>query len=142
MTASCSTWSATSRAYADTNVSVETPYEYTVRAVDAEQNRSGASNTAQVTVPDSESPTTPGNLTAQAAGAAGVDLSWTASTDNVGVTNYEIYRSGTLLATVGNVTSYTDTTVSVETPYQYTVRALDARAEPLRREQHRDGDGA
>jgi glucose/arabinose dehydrogenase/fibronectin type 3 domain-containing protein len=113
--------------YADTNVSVETPYEYTVRAVDAEQNRSAASNTAQVTVPDSESPTTPGNLTAQVAGAARVDLSWAASIDNVAVTNYEIYRDGQLLATVGNVTTYSDTGVGVETPYQYAVRALDAR---------------
>ena len=56
-----------------------------------------------------------------------MDLSWTASTDNVGVTNYEIYRNGQLLATVGNVTSYSDTSVAVETPYQYTVRAVDHR---------------
>ena len=51
---------------------------------------------------------------------------WTASTDNVGVTNYEIYRDGELLAVTGNVTSYTDTTASESRPpYEYTVKALD-----------------
>jgi glucose/arabinose dehydrogenase/chitodextrinase len=113
--------------YADNTVSVETPYEYTVRALDVEENRSAASNAATVNVPDTENPATPANLAAQAAGAARVDLSWAASADNVGVTNYEIYRDGQLLATVGNVTSYSDTGVGAETPYQYFVRALDAR---------------
>jgi chitodextrinase len=113
--------------YADHTASLETPYEYTVRARDVEENRSAASNAATVTVPDTESPTTPAGLTALAAGAARVDLSWIASTDNVGVTNYEIYRGAQLLATVGNVTSFSDTGVGAETAYQYTVRALDAR---------------
>ena len=55
-----------------------------------------------------------------------VNLTWTASTDNVAVTNYEIYRNGQLLTTVGNVTSYADTS-SAETPYQYVVKARDAK---------------
>ena len=41
-----------------------------------------------------------------------VDLTWTAGSDNVGVTNYEIFRGGSLLTMVGNVTSYSDTTVA------------------------------
>ena len=113
--------------YADTSVAIETPYQYTVKARDAKQNCSAASNTATVTVPDTVKPTAPSNLSAQVGGPAQVNLSWTASTDNVGVTNYRIYRNGLFLAQVGNVTSFADTTVNVETLYQYTVRALDAR---------------
>ncbi len=113
--------------YTDGTVGVETPYQYTVRALDARQNRSAASNVATVTVPDTVKPTAPANLVAQVAGPARVDLSWTASTDNVGVSNYEIYRNGQLRAVVGNVTTYADTTVNAEVAYQYTVRALDVK---------------
>src|SRR6185503_17538465 len=75
---------------------------------------------------DNAAPTAPGNLDAKVAGADGIDLSWNASTDNVGVTSYEVYRNGELLAvTAGDVTSYTDRPVSIETPYEYTVRAMD-----------------
>ena len=84
----------------------------------------------------------PPTSTAQADGQSRVDLSWTASTDNVGVTNYEIYRDGQLLDVVGNVTSYADTTVSVETPYEYTVRALDAEENRSAASNAAHGDGA
>ena len=43
-----------------------------------------------------------------------------------GVTNYEIFRGGSLLTTVGNVTSYSDTTVLGGVTYSYQVRAMDA----------------
>ena len=55
-----------------------------------------------------------------------MNLSWNASTDNVGVTNYEVHRNGLLLAGPGNVTSYADTTTVASTAYQYTVYAVDA----------------
>ena len=113
--------------FSDTTINVETAYQYTVRALDARQNRSDASNTASVTVPDTTKPTAPANLTAQVPGSWQVNLTWTAATDNVGVTRYEVYRNGLLLATLGNVTAYADTLVSPLTSYQYTVRALDAR---------------
>ncbi|HWB34792.1 MAG TPA: DUF4832 domain-containing protein, partial [Rugosimonospora sp.] len=53
-----------------------------------------------------------------------VALSWTAATDNVGVTGYDVYRNGTRIATV-TTTGYTDSGL---TPggYTYTVRAHDA----------------
>ena len=73
---------------------------------------------------DGQAPTAPADLTAQAAGS-NIELAWTAATDNVAVTNYEIYRDGDLLAVTDNVTSYTDTTALVATPYEYTVKALD-----------------
>jgi glucose/arabinose dehydrogenase/PKD repeat protein len=113
--------------YTDTTATAETAFDYTVKALDLESNRSGASNTATVTVPDTQQPTAPGSLTAEAAGATRVNLSWVASTDNVAVTGYEIHRNGQLLATVGDVTSYADTAVLAQTAYEYTVTALDAK---------------
>ncbi len=75
---------------------------------------------------DHTAPTAPADVAAQAIDARRVDLSWTPATDNRGVTNYEIYRDGSLLATTGNVTSFSDTTVQPQTTYAYTVKALDA----------------
>jgi hypothetical protein len=116
--------------YTDTTVQAEIAYQYTVRARDVKLNRSGASNVATVIVPDTQAPTAPANLAAQASNAIRVDLSWTASTDDVGVSNYEIYRDGALIAVIGNLTTYADTLVSPLTAYQYTVRALDRKQNP------------
>jgi parallel beta-helix repeat protein len=115
--------------YSDTTVSPSTTYSYQVRARDAAGNRSGFSNTATATTPsapDTQAPTTPGTLSATAVSSSRVDLSWGASSDNVGVTGYEIFRNGSLLQSVGAVTSYSDTTVSPSTTYSYQVRARDA----------------
>ncbi len=47
--------------------------------------------------PDGENPTAPGNLTATLNGAR-VDLGWDASSDDLGVTGYKIYRDGALIS--------------------------------------------
>jgi outer membrane protein assembly factor BamB len=82
--------------------------------------------------PDTTPPTQPGTLTANAASASEVDLSWGASTDNVGVTGYQVERcqgsnctSFTQIATATG-TSYKDNSVSASTSYSYRVRAADA----------------
>jgi uncharacterized repeat protein (TIGR03806 family) len=77
--------------------------------------------------PDTTAPTTPGTPTATAAGASQIDLSWAASTDDVGVSGYRIFRNGatTPLATV-STTTYSDTGLTPSTAYSYTVRAVDA----------------
>jgi len=83
---------------------------------------------------DTTPPTQPGTLTANAVSASEVDLSWGASTDNVGVTGYRIERcQGTgctnfaqIAATTGTGTTYKDTTVSAPNSYSYRVRATDA----------------
>ncbi len=77
---------------------------------------------------DTQAPAAPTNLTATAASSTRVDLSWTAATDNVGVTGYDVFRNGALLTTVGAQTTYADTTVTAATTYQYKVRARDAAA--------------
>ena len=76
---------------------------------------------------DLSRPEAPTGLTATAAGATEVDLAWTAPSDNLGVTRYEIYREDRLVASSSTaLASYTDTTASPSTTYQYVVRARDA----------------
>jgi chitodextrinase len=117
-------------AYSDQTVSPDTQYSYVVRARDPSNNTSDPSNTASVTTPgsDTEDPTPPTDLQAVAPSSTRVDLTWSASTDNVGVTAYDIYRGGSspIASVAGNVLAYSDMTVSPSTQYSYTVRARDA----------------
>lgn len=75
---------------------------------------------------DTTPPTAPGNLTATATGPGQVNLSWTASTDNVGVTGYTVYRNGTQIGSTGTATTFSDITAQPATTYTYTVVAFDA----------------
>ncbi|MFD0677997.1 MULTISPECIES: polysaccharide lyase family 7 protein [unclassified Paenibacillus] len=74
---------------------------------------------------DTQAPTAPTNLTATAASSSQINLSWTASTDNVGVTAYQVYRGSTLVGSP-TATSFSDTGLSASTSYSYTVKAKDA----------------
>jgi len=74
---------------------------------------------------DAVPPSAPSGLTATAASSSSVSLSWIASTDNVGVTGYNILRNGTEVGTSAT-TSYTDNGLASNTTYAYTVAALDA----------------
>ena len=74
---------------------------------------------------DITAPSAPANLTATTHSASQVDLSWTGSTDNVGIAGYDIYRNGSLLTSVGMVTSYSDTNLTLGTTYSYQVKARD-----------------
>ena len=77
---------------------------------------------------DTQAPTAPTNLAASVASSSQINLSWTASTDNVGVAGYKIYRNGgtTPIATVTSGTTYHDTGLTGSTTYSYTVAAYDA----------------
>jgi hypothetical protein len=74
---------------------------------------------------DAVAPSVPTNLAATPSSASQVNLSWTASTDNVGVTAYKVYRGGLLIASPTG-TSYNDTGRTASTSYSYTVAACDA----------------
>jgi hypothetical protein len=74
--------------------------------------------------PDTTAPTAPTGLTAKANSPTSVTLTWTAATDNVGVTGYLVRRNGTQVGTP-TTPSYTDTTAA-STTYSYTVVARDA----------------
>ena len=74
---------------------------------------------------DIQTPTAPTNLSATAVSPSQIDLVWTTSTDNTGVTGYRIYRNGTQVGT-SVVANYSDTGLTANTPYLYTVLAYDA----------------
>ena len=84
--------------------------------------------------PDTTPPSQPGTLTATVSSSGEVDLSWGASTDNVGVSGYQVERcqgascsNFTQIAALGSTsTTYKDTSVSANTSYSYRVRATDA----------------
>jgi chitodextrinase len=117
----------TSTTFADTGLAPASAHMYAVTASDAAGNTSPASNAASATTLDSVPPTAPTGLAATVVSAGEIDLSWSASTDNVGVSGYRIYRNGTQIASVDSSTlTYADTTVQSATSYSYTVRAFDA----------------
>jgi subtilisin family serine protease/chitodextrinase len=116
--------------YRDTGLTASTPYTYKVSACDAAGNCSLQSNGATVITPglssDTQSPTAPTGLTATVISSSTINLAWTASTDDVGIDSYKVYRDGLLLKMLGNVTSYSDIELTPSTPYSYTVSACDA----------------
>jgi chitodextrinase len=107
-------------------------YCYRVVAFDAAGHRSQPSEPACVLAPDTTPPTAPGALSVEAAGPHAAHLRWTASSDDVGVTAYEVLRDGRPVAT----TSEPVARVAGVAPGRrgcFTVRALDAagnRSEP------------
>jgi chitodextrinase len=115
-----------STSFADAGLSPATAYTYTVVAYDAAGNVSAASSPASATTsqaPDTQAPTAPGNLQGTAAKGRKAVLSWTSSSDNVGVTSYRIFRDGVLVGAVSALT-YTDT--ASRGAHSYYVVALDA----------------
>lgn len=85
---------------------------------------SNANFTLTTAVADTTAPTAPTNLTASGTTQTATNLSWTASTDNIGVTGYDVYRDGSLLASVTG-TTYTATGLTASTTYSFFVRAKD-----------------
>jgi chitodextrinase len=74
---------------------------------------------------DTQAPTAPANLTSANVSQNGLTLNWSAATDNVGVTNYEVYRGTVLIGTVSG-TSFAVTGLTAGTAYGFTVKAKDA----------------
>lgn len=95
-------------------------------------NRLGAifdagTGTVYTQVEDNTAPSVPTGVAATAQGAAEVLVSWTASTDDLGVTGYTVYRDGSTVGSVsGSETAFSDFTVAPDSDYAYTVDAVDA----------------
>jgi chitodextrinase len=109
-----------------TGLSPSTSYAFNVKSKDAAGNLSPNSNTINVTTlaPDTTPPSAP-VLSASVTTSSGTTLSWTPSTDNIGVTGYNIYQGALLVGTIAATT--VDITGLVPlTTYSFTVRALDA----------------
>jgi chitodextrinase len=121
---------ASSTSYNDTGLSASTSYTYTVVAFDAAGQTSAPSNPATATTlangaSDTGAPSAPATLTATATSSTSAGLSWSASTDDIGVLGYRIYRNGGQVGTSSS-TSFSDTGLSPSTSYSYTVVAYDA----------------
>ncbi|GAA3801349.1 hypothetical protein GCM10022226_21310 [Sphaerisporangium flaviroseum] len=74
---------------------------------------------------DTTAPSAPSNLRASNVTAGGASLTWNASSDNVGVTGYDVYRGSTIVGTATG-TSFNVTGLSASTTYSFSVRARDA----------------
>ncbi len=144
--------SVTAVGYVDKPLAPSTTYKYFVVAFDAAANRSAASAEVTATTPaapnlnvtiggqlspgilalpqnDIAAPTAPANLAASTsalnATSSSVQLSWSASADNIAVTGYEVFRDGNKISTVTQP-GYTDPSVTSNVTYVYTVRSFDA----------------
>lgn len=116
----------TAHTQAITGLNAGTTYHYRVKSADAAGHLAVSGDyTVTIATPDTQPPTTPTNLAATAVSATQVKLAWTASTDNVAVTGYRIFRNNTQIAT-STTNSYTDTTATANSTYSYVVSAYDA----------------
>ena len=106
-----------------------TTYNFTVIARDLAGNNSTISNTESVTTlagADTEAPTAIADLSSSSTTNTGTSLSWTASIDNIAVTDYEVFQDGTSIGLTGGTTNFNVTGLASETTYNFTVLALDA----------------
>ncbi|MDO9213749.1 MAG: choice-of-anchor Q domain-containing protein, partial [Methylococcales bacterium] len=85
----------------------------------------GSSTTSPLTISDTTPPSVPQNLAATPTNSSTVTLSWSASTDNVSVAGYKVYRDNTEIGTSA-VPSFTDTSIVKGTTYNYTIKAYDS----------------
>ena len=127
---------STSASFVNSGLVASTTFRYQVRATDAAGNVSAVSNTVTATTQsgggDTQAPSTPANLTAPSTTASSISLAWSASTDNVGVTGYQILRApGTTGGTFTQIgtsatTSFVNSGLTANTSFRYQVRATDA----------------
>jgi hypothetical protein len=75
--------------------------------------------------PDTKAPSKPTGLSQAPTSTSQIDLTWKASTDNVGVVGYKVFRNGTPIATATD-TTYSDKSLAPLTTYGYEIRAFDA----------------
>jgi chitodextrinase len=104
-----------------------TAYTFQVDAYDTAGNRSGKASVTGVTAAcaDTQPPTTPTNVVATSRTATSIALSWTASTDNVGVAGYGLHRGSSLVGTSAT-NSGIFSNLTCNTTYTLAVDAYDA----------------
>ena len=112
-------------------LSASTPYSFYVVAKDAAVNSSPNSNTVSgtttIVIPDTEIPSVPTNLAVTGSSSSTVSLNWTASTDNIGVTSYDIYVNSVFKSSVSGTTAIVNG-LTPTTTYSFYVVAKDAVA--------------
>ncbi len=121
---------ATGTTFNNTGLTQNTSYSYRVRAGDAASNLSSYSNTASAATSDGQVPTAPSGLAATAISGTQINLSWTASTDNVGVTQYLVESCSGVgcsnFAQIGTTagTTFNNTGLTQSASYSYRVRRV------------------
>lgn len=113
--------------YRDDSVIASHSYAYYIEAIDYANNTS-TSDQLIVTTPDQvdyQAPTIPSNVSSSNEQTFQLTLTWDASSDDVSLTGYRIYRNGNYIATTVTAT-YTDTGLTAETAYIYQVQAYDS----------------
>ncbi len=117
---------STTTSFSSTGLTPATTYQFKVAARDAIGNTSAQSTALSVTtLIDSVAPSVPGKPTSSAQTMTSITLNWTASTDNVALVGYRVFRNGALVASPTS-TTYTDTGLTPQTSYSYTIAAYDS----------------
>ena len=111
-------------AYTDNSVLPGNDYVYKVSAFDDAGNESGQSSSLPVNTNDIEAPSIPTGLYIISFTDSTVSLTWNASTDNVGVAGYLVYRDGNLLDATADI-EYTDNSINSDSTYIYSISAVD-----------------
>lgn len=116
--------------FTDTGLNPGVSYQYRVSAIDAagnESSRSAALTVSTPAAPDTTAPTTPTSLRSTTVTSNQINLLWNASSDNVGVTGYRLYKNGSSTAfTTTSTPGYNDSGLTADRSYQYRVSAVDA----------------
>jgi glucose/arabinose dehydrogenase/chitodextrinase len=109
----------------DKNVTAKGPYNATANQNGNTWVMHMVAFKADPGTPDTTPPSMPTGLSATAVSTSQINLTWDASSDDVGVAGYKVFRDGTQIATP-RTTSYNDTGLAANTKYDYTVSAADA----------------
>src|SRR3989344_2921911 len=126
--------SVTTHSQSISGLESNTLYHYRLNSKDAAGNLATLVDKTFTTAKfvDNIAPTAPSNLSATPISSTQINLSWTASTDNIGVIGYYIYRCQgevctptSRVATVNGATSFSNTGLKANTTYQYAVEAYD-----------------
>ncbi|MBK9225439.1 MAG: fibronectin type III domain-containing protein [Flavobacterium sp.] len=118
----------TATTFAVSGLSASTAYTFSVKAKDAAGNISASSNTVNVTTltpADTTAPSAPTSLTASGTTETSTNLSWTASTDNVAVTGYDVYQDSSLIGATTSATTFAVSGLSASTAYTFSVKAKE-----------------
>lgn len=117
----------TNTAYTVSGLVDDTAYNFYVIAFDAAANVSSSSNTVFITtlpIPDTTAPTAPSSLASSNITQTSVDLNWTASTDNVAVSSYDVYQDNVIVTSISS-TNYSISNLIAATSYNFYIRAKD-----------------
>lgn len=114
----------TTTTYQMTGLKAGTMYSVQLEAYNAAGEASGKTQAVVIKTSDNTIPTTPGNL-AGVQTVSTIELTWTASTDNVGVTGYNLYVNNEFVELLLNETSYYLRNLTPDTEYFVEVEAID-----------------